>query len=179
MGAKTCFWKFGLCHPHHLGIPHACRARALLFSTQTLQKSSTSYPSIGQKKLNGAASRMMLPFVAYLSDEIFDRFPSETNRLGSFKKILKTPWEWNSPYFLKDFFLKIPSCPMVGDAFSMCPWRCIKEVCAALSSIASAFANEGPGLMPSDVNRFVEQQYLSYREHYNSPFGKKFNVSGI
>lgn len=68
----------------------------------------------------------------------------------------------------------LPFLPhIVDDAFSTCPWRCIKEVCAALSSIADVFAREGPGLMASDVNRFVEQQYLSYREHYNSPVSAK------
>lgn len=88
-------------------------------------------------------------------------------------KILKGRLKFPQPLFPEIFWILSFLPHIVDDAFSICPWRCIKEVCAALSSIADVFAREGPGLMASDVNRFVEQQYLSYREHYNSPLSAK------
>ena len=49
-----------------------------------------------------------------------------------------------------------------------CPWRLIKEMFAALSSIAVAFASNGPGLMDESTCVEVERQYMRYRESYNS-----------
>lgn len=63
------------------GIPHGSRARPILFSSQSLQKKSTAYPSIGQKRLNGAASRMMIHFASELATEIQNNHPCEANRL--------------------------------------------------------------------------------------------------
>lgn len=52
------------------GIPNGCRARALLFTSQTLIKKKSAYPHVGQKRLNGASSRMMLYFVLAASKQI-------------------------------------------------------------------------------------------------------------
>lgn len=64
------------------GIPNGSRARAILFLGSTLQKQNTAYPAIGQKKLNGAASRMMIHFGAVVAHEIQAEHPSEVHRLG-------------------------------------------------------------------------------------------------
>jgi hypothetical protein len=69
------------------GIPHGSRARPILFQTQSLQKKATAYPSIGQKKLSGAAARMMIFFGAVASSEIYQSHPSDSNRLTSHSNI--------------------------------------------------------------------------------------------
>ena len=42
----------------------------------------TAYPAIGQKKLNGAASRLMVYFAAEMSEEIYQNAASDINRSG-------------------------------------------------------------------------------------------------
>ncbi len=66
------------------GIPNGCRARPILFQTATLQKNTTAYPVIGQKKLNGAASRMMIHWASAISRSIRESHPSETNRCDEY-----------------------------------------------------------------------------------------------
>ena len=73
---------------HVQGIPNGCRAKAALFVSSTLQNSSKSYPAIGQKKLNGAASRMMLHFAAEFSREVLQKEPSDLHRRGFKEKLL-------------------------------------------------------------------------------------------
>ena len=79
------------------GIPNGCRARPLLFQVSTLQKTGSAYPSIGQKKLNGAASRMMITFATEISAEIFDDHPTDVNRWEGgnekMKRHTSTLWE--------------------------------------------------------------------------------------
>lgn len=67
------------------GIPNGSRARSILFLGSTLQKQNSAYPAIGQKKLNGAASRMMVHFGAVVSHEIEAEHPSAIHRLGFVK----------------------------------------------------------------------------------------------
>lgn len=76
--------------PQKSGIPNGSRARAVLFASSTLVKSSTAYPSIGQKKLNGAASRMLIYFGVCIAAEISHAHPTDVNRPGpaSGKKML-------------------------------------------------------------------------------------------
>ena len=62
------------------GLHPSTRARQILFLTSTLQKKATAYPSIGQKKLNGAASRMMIHFGRVMSEEIAENHPSDVHR---------------------------------------------------------------------------------------------------
>ena len=62
------------------GIPNGSRARPVLFQTKTLQKSTTAYPSIGQKKLNGASSRLMVHFAASIAADIAGSHENETYR---------------------------------------------------------------------------------------------------
>jgi len=76
---------FLMCLSKNLGIPNGSRARPLLFSTSTLQKSGGQYPSIGQKKLSGAASRMLIQWATVISDVIFRDHPSNTHRLDGTK----------------------------------------------------------------------------------------------
>jgi hypothetical protein len=64
------------------GIPHNSRARELLFVAKTLQAKASAYPSIGQKKLNGAASRMMLGFAVQLAEQVVRDRGLEIDRLG-------------------------------------------------------------------------------------------------
>ena len=52
------------------GIPNGCRARSIFFLKSSLQPKANAYPSIGQKKFNGAAARMMLNFFAERAQEI-------------------------------------------------------------------------------------------------------------
>ena len=52
----------------------------MLFQGKSIQKSGTAYPSIGQKKLNGASSRMMVHFAALISEEIAESHENETYR---------------------------------------------------------------------------------------------------
>ena len=66
------------------GIPHGCRARAILFQQKTIQAQTNKYPAIGQKKINGAASRLMIFFMALLSSEIEGRNPNDVNRWAKF-----------------------------------------------------------------------------------------------
>lgn len=69
------------------GIPNGSRARAVLFQTKSLQKSTAAYPMIGQKKLNGASSRMMIHWMQELSYEIFCDHPTDTNRSSGTKLV--------------------------------------------------------------------------------------------
>ena len=64
------------------GIPNGCRARPILFQSSTLQSSTTKYPVIGQKKLNGASSRLMIIFGASLATEIYQEHPTDCHRPG-------------------------------------------------------------------------------------------------
>ena len=57
------------------------------WQTQSLQKKATAYPSIGQKKLSGAAARMMIFFGAVVPSEIYESHPSDSNRLTSHSNI--------------------------------------------------------------------------------------------
>lgn len=66
--------------PNHAGIPHGSRARSTFFQKDTLQKKASAYPSVGQKKLNGAASRLLVQFAVILSGEIYEDHPSDVNR---------------------------------------------------------------------------------------------------
>jgi len=70
--------------PNHAGIPHGSRARSTFFQKDTLQKKASAYPSVGQKKLNGAASRLLVQFAVILSGEIYEDRPSDVNRPSSF-----------------------------------------------------------------------------------------------
>ena len=72
---------FCSCMPS-LGIPHSSRARSVLFSQGALQPKTTAYPSIGQKKLNGAASRIMVFFAVWLSTLIARDHPCDFHRWG-------------------------------------------------------------------------------------------------
>ena len=76
---RWCLWIWLLIS----GIPNGCRAKAILFQTSSIQPKGTKYPAIGQKKLNGAASRMMINFCLLISKEIYEDFPSVANRFGS------------------------------------------------------------------------------------------------
>ena len=87
------------------GIPHSCRARAILFQTSTLQSSTAKYPAIGQKKLNGASSRMMILFAAGIAREIHRQHPSDCHRPGP--KISKNLFCLNGNSWIQfDFFCK-------------------------------------------------------------------------
>ena len=64
--------------------------------TKTLQAKTTAYPSIGQKKLNGAASRMMLGFAVQLADQAVKDRGLNIDRLGfpqSLKLLFEIPSE--------------------------------------------------------------------------------------
>ena len=74
-------WNYLLNFPYDSwGIPNGCRARPILFLKNSLQPKTNAYPAIGQKKLNGAASRMMVNFFAELSHEIQRLHPSDVHR---------------------------------------------------------------------------------------------------
>lgn len=61
------------------GIPHGSRAKLELFSKEGLTKPN-AYPSIGQKKLSGAAARLMLNFALLMAYEIQRDFPTDVHR---------------------------------------------------------------------------------------------------
>lgn len=65
-----------------LGIPHGSRAKAEMFSKEGLAKKANAYPAIGQKKLSGAASRLMLHFGVVLASELLEKNPTDVNRPG-------------------------------------------------------------------------------------------------
>lgn len=67
--------------PTTWGIPHGCRARPILFCSQSLQKKASAYPNIGQKRLNGAASRMMVHWAYIIASQIHQDHPSDIHRL--------------------------------------------------------------------------------------------------
>lgn len=62
-----------------LGIPHGSRARQILFLYKTLVPDPGKYPAIGQKKLSGAASRLMIYFAETLSEQIAAEWPSDVH----------------------------------------------------------------------------------------------------
>lgn len=104
------------------GIPRSCRARAPLFQTSSLQKSNLQYPSIGQKKLNGASSRMMVYFAMTVSADIFNAHPTNINRLGG----LKIPTKLMSFWFSKKPLDFRPWMPAGGSGMRLHrlePWR--------------------------------------------------------
>ena len=78
------FKKIPIPKPNHAGIPHGSRARSTFFQKDTLQKTASAYPSVGQKKLNGAANRLLVQFAVILSGEIYEDRPSDVNRPSSF-----------------------------------------------------------------------------------------------
>lgn len=83
------------------GVPNGCRAKAALFVSSTLQNSSKSYPSIGQKKLNGAASRMTLHFAVEFSYEVLQKEPSDLHRRGFKEKwLIESSWFRNFMVFI-------------------------------------------------------------------------------
>ena len=90
------WWWFELSHnicvtagpSYNSGIPHGCRARAQLFSMQTLGTKNSSYPAIGQKRLSGAASRMMVYFAIIMASEIAEQHPSDIHRSVLKKHVL-------------------------------------------------------------------------------------------
>lgn len=67
--------------PTTWGIPHGSRARPILFCSQSLQKKASAYPNIGQKRLNGAASRMMVHWAYIIASQIHQDHPSDIHRL--------------------------------------------------------------------------------------------------
>lgn len=80
----------------------------MLFQTSSLQKNTLQYPSIGQKKLNAASSRMMVYFMMTLSNEIFETHPQDVHRPGGPKfdysrshRFLHNAWSLQMlfPYF--------------------------------------------------------------------------------
>ena len=64
----------------NLGIPNGCRARAILFLRNSLQPKNNAYPAVGQKKLNGASSRLMINFFAEISVEIHQSHPCDVHK---------------------------------------------------------------------------------------------------
>ena len=64
----------------NLGIPNGCRARSILFLRCSIQPKTKAYPAIGQRKLNGASSRLMMNFFAEISVEIQQSHPSDVHK---------------------------------------------------------------------------------------------------
>lgn len=54
----------------------------MLFTKAALLPKPTAYPAIGQKKLNGAASRVIVFFAAELSHQIYEDFPTDLHRFA-------------------------------------------------------------------------------------------------
>lgn len=48
------------------------------------------------------------------------------------------------------------------------PARCINEVFEALSAMSVTFAEHGPGWLPGNAVAKLEDEYMRYREFYNS-----------
>ena len=133
-----------------------------MFCTQTLQKKTTAYPSVGQKKLNGASSRMMIYFAATISAGIQREHPCDLHR------------HW----FFKTFFENgLQKQPMKKSPLTFCwyifwhsyiPERWICDVFQSFSDMTVVFAQNGPGQLPQNEVDKVEHCYLKYRENYNS-----------
>ena len=136
------------------GIPHNSRAREVLFVTKTLQAKTTAYPSIGQKKLNGAASRMMLGFAVQLADQAVKDRGLNIDRLGfpqSLKLLFEIPSEmiviasgtlvWY-PLQVDGLCLQSPSSVFFG----MClPWAWCLVIRLSLSlNLNCGFKNPAP-----------------------------------
>ena len=64
------------------GISHGSRAKAEMFTKEGLAAKPNAYPAIGQKKLSGASSRLMLHFARTLAAELLAQNPTDVNRLG-------------------------------------------------------------------------------------------------
>lgn len=89
---QTAFWLQPLAHKRVLGVPHGCRARGALFTTMTLQAKTTKYPSVGQHKVSGAASAMMVHFAAFMSGKIQLEHPADVHRPRGFcSNMIMTP----------------------------------------------------------------------------------------
>lgn len=61
-------------------MQHGSRARSVLFMQASLQKKQSQYPTVGQKKLGGAAARMLIYFCAEIAHELHCKEASDRNR---------------------------------------------------------------------------------------------------
>ena len=61
------------------GVPQSMRARSILFLSKTLV-SPGNYPSIGQKKLSGAAARVIIYFLKGIADIVCRLEPTDIHR---------------------------------------------------------------------------------------------------
>lgn len=61
------------------GVPQSMRARSILFLSKSLLKPG-SYPSIGQKKLSGAAARVFIYYMKEVAHYVFGLEPSDLHR---------------------------------------------------------------------------------------------------
>jgi hypothetical protein len=113
------------------GIPHHSRAREILFVTKTLQSKATAYPAIGQKKLNGAASRMMLGFAVILSKKVVRERGLDVDRLGIMSTLFRN--------------LVVEPLPKIIIENQWYPCRWIANVFTALHQISLICAAHGQG----------------------------------
>lgn len=160
------------------GIPHGCRARSLLFQTASIQKKGSAYPSIGQKKLSGAAARMMIYFCVVESSKIAANHPSEENTSGVGNRL---PWikflRLDFELILFDLFkylVLMDDQSTYSDSYCLVnfleqSFRWISTAFAAVVKMATVFAEHGPGRMGKAANKSVEAAYMDYRSAYNSP----------
>ena len=171
------------------GIPHHSRAREILFVTKTLQSKATAYPEIKKKKLNGAASRMMLGFAVILSKKVVRERGLDVDRLGImstlFRNLVVEPLPkiiiGNQWYPLQvdrqcfhgpsSNFIDLCSSWAGGLAtHGLCFFGDICLICnpprfCILSLISEAGALQKNG--DNDPVKSIEGFYMEYRENYN------------
>ena len=79
-------------------VTSGCFKLKILFCSQSLQKKASAYPNIGQKRLNGAASRMMVHWAYIIASQIHNDHPSDIHRLWGAKMLPNNCCTWELPY---------------------------------------------------------------------------------
>lgn len=176
------------------GIPHHSRAREILFVfvTKTLQSKATAYPAIGQKKLNWAASRMMLGFAVVLSKKVVRERGLDVDRLGIMSTLFRNrvveplpkiiignqwlPPAGGSPMFSRPFIKFHWFVQLMGRGLSN-PWSMFfGDICLicnpprfCILSFYPWFLRPGPIKKNGDNDpvKSIEGFYMEYRENYN------------
>ena len=144
--------------PCNLGIPHGCRARSSLFDKDSLQKKTTEYPNIGQKKMNGASARMMLHFAVVLAA----RVATENPHSEIYRPAKKKGNNFNPSSKIPIFTISAKTICFVFFA------RWIADAFAGLTLMATIFAQNPRGPLPGNDLTTLEDSYMRYRRAYNS-----------
>ena len=101
----------------------------------------------------------MVHFAALIASEIAESHDTEKYRCAPQKSWYEKEFVLNQKLFY--FEVRSSTCKS--------PDRHIRDVFTSLALISKVFYEHGRGLMPHVANVAVEEAYMKYRDHYNSP----------